>query len=420
MRDTPTGLSSISPRDPIGVRVTTGRKGPSGAPMFGSTDRFWLCTVETMVQKFSKSSSPTSSLHPSFVAWNDLAEKTMNKQGERRPAGRVAALRGNLVHATPAECVQWYRAASQLPEPHPNPPSKRAACTGNEAVARRFSGIGAGDVETYEEIACPGEDCIFAQRRLCKVQGDLLFRLRWDSSDPLERNFPALLAMYHTGGMHSVSSIMGLFEFVLGTEAVQPTRPREEWKKGLAAELGVENPSLVGLPFVMTVGKKTNRQNGNVYTIVNFSPDGDLIENWLLAQVRLRGLLGSSISAPALPPADIRSESAQVAIDEARSEFDPASVVIDVPPMTPSGAAADVTEERRRLGADILATVSREDAPAVLSNLLTVDGNPGPSTVADLSLEDVSRAREAMKLHPLFLAKGGDVVGGDQPPLFSE
>lgn len=365
-RTIPAGLVGVEPRDPIGVAVTMGIKGKGGAPML--KDRFWLMSPQTASTEFHAGGksyrSPARTLHPSFARWNDAAKAGEAGAGDRRGPGRVGTIRGNLVHADLKDAAFWNRAAQKLPEPHENPPSQRPACEGNGITALRFSGITEGR-EEYESIACPNEDCPFAIRGLCKPHAMLLFRLRWDQTDEFERGFPSLLAMWSTRGWNSLRNLLGLFELVLGTEAVAPWEPREKWKTGLAQELGLDRVSLVGMPFVMTIGEKTKPSEQKRFTVVSFSPDGDLVE-WLVNQRRQRELAGGT-ERLALPPISCGdSEIMEDLRHGARSEFDPAAIeivpggtAIQPPPveekkLSPEKAASILAAAERKGGEDLV------------------------------------------------------------------
>ena len=302
-RQTPTGLAGVAPKTPVGVVVTVGIKGKSGAPTM--KDRFWLMSPHASSRDFKAGEKSYTSLardpHPAFAAWNEAAKASEEGATGRRGPGRVGTLRGMIVHADLAHAAMWNRSAQKLPEPHPNPPSQRPACEGNGITARRYVELLKSGEERFADIACPNGECPFAIRRLCKPAAHLIFMLRWDASDPFQAHFPSLLAMYSTRSWNTLRSLMGMFELVLGTRAVAPWEPEESWQPGLAAELGIANPSLFGLPFVMTVSEKTNSEKKSRFPVVAFSPDGDLAA-WLVHQREQRHLAGGgerlAIAAP--------------------------------------------------------------------------------------------------------------------------
>lgn len=315
--ETPSGLVGLGSRDPIGVHVAVAVKGKSGAPTYGG--RWWFMSHQTHSEEFVSSQGKrrrdlTRSPAAGFEKWNAAAKALGRNLPEEGP-GRLGILRGVLVHAKMEDAALWRRGMYRFPEGHQNPKTRRHACTGNGITATRYMGAEDGQ-ERYETIACPNRECEFAMCGACKPEGNLLFQLRWRADDPWEAEFPQVLAFYDTHGWETTEGIRGLFEYVLGTEAllteeerkVATLEQRAKWKRGLAQELGISDVSLVGLPFVMTVSEKTRRADeqsphGKRNVVVNFSWDGQLIP-WLLAQ-REQKLLLSEGNPSALPPAPI-------------------------------------------------------------------------------------------------------------------
>jgi len=249
----------------------------------------------------------------------------------------------------------------KFPAGHENPKSLRPACEGNGITALRFTGM-TGDEERFERIACPNLDCPFAMAGQCKPSAHLVFMLRWDRSDPFEAGFPALVAEYTTGGWESLAGMRGLFEFVLGTAAVRTPEEvatatadeRATWRAGLAAELGIAETSLVGMPFVMTVTERTKAAKGNAatgtrYPVVSFSPDGDLVE-WLLNQARRRKELAGAPEPLALPSASVQAPYfEEITRHESRAEV--RQEVLDITPEPPVRLPADSIAELQEIAA---------------------------------------------------------------------
>lgn len=319
--DFPTGLVGVEPaRGGAGVRASVGIRSNSGEPIL--KNRFFLMNPVASPARFQlKSGGDMKGLrsepHPSFTAWNEEAKKDL------RGSSRCGALRANLIHARLSDAAEWNAAAQKLPG-HPSPPSQRPACCGDGIRALRFVGMEGGE-EVFREIACPNELCEFRQRvgtkpAPCKANATLVFRLRWNRDDPVERDLPEMVCTWHTRSPQSLSRLMTLFEMILGTEKVAPHTPRERWKAGLAADLGVPDPSLVGLPFVMSVGEKSKPSEGWVFPIVSFSLDGDPVQ-WLLAQQAHRLQLAAGGPAPLALPAVSSPEIRHVA-DLSRAEWE--------------------------------------------------------------------------------------------------
>lgn len=350
MTEIPMGLVGVHPRQPIGVHINMSIRGDNGAPTFGG--RFWLMAQPTLSRKYSSGQKSWTALardeHPRFIAWNTEARKLGSELDPKRGAGRVGMLRGNIVHARWNDAAGWNRSAQKLPAPHPNPSlSRRPACEGNGIRARRFV-RNHGDEEVFQSIACPNQLCPFAQAGVCKPDTNLVFKLRWNEGDPWELQFPALLAHWHTGGWESTAALMGLFEYVLGSEALLSPEDRAQatdeerstWRPGFASALGLrsEDVSLVGMPFSMSVHYRTKagdsrNPSGSRFPVVSFSPEGDL-EAWLVAQHQRRTLLaGVAPETLALPPASVADPGfVEITRHEARLEATGAVLdeVIDV------------------------------------------------------------------------------------------
>lgn len=314
--DFPTGLEGVEPaRGGAGVRATVGIRSNSGEPIL--KDRFFLMNPVASPAKFQlrnggEMKGLRSLPHPSFVRWNEEAKKG--------PA-RCGALRGNLIHARLEDAAEWNAAAQKLPG-LPSPPSMRPACAGDGVHALRFDRAENGE-EIFREISCPNELCEFRQKistkpPACKANATLIFRLRWNPEDPIERDLPGMVCTWHTRSPQSLSRLMTLFEMILGTERVAPSTPPERWKAGLAADLGVVDPSLVGLPFVMSVSEKS--KDGHVFPIVSFSLDGDPVQ-WLLSQQSHRRQLAAgglvSLALPVVSDQEVRHVA-----DLARAEWE--------------------------------------------------------------------------------------------------
>jgi hypothetical protein len=319
-RDIPSGIVGVHGRDPIGVHLSAALRGANGAP--AGKGVWWFTTQATHKQSFKSGSGSTwtskaRDLDPAFRAWNEGAKEALQAKAKdpRAGLGRFARVRGNFVHERWQQAARWNRRAQKLAEGHPNPRNGEPACEGNGVWAWRFAGEGPDGRNAFDRIACPNEDCQFAMSKLCRPAGHLLFQLRWDPEDPLERGLLPLMALWDTTSWESTANLKGLLEHVLGTEALltdeeramATNEERAEWRTGLAAQFGVPDPSLVGLPFVMTINEKTSpakpgSPQGSRYTVVRFSPDGDLVA-WLLAQARRRRELAGGFEPRALPAA---------------------------------------------------------------------------------------------------------------------
>jgi hypothetical protein len=339
----PQGLVGAGERPAIGVHLSNAVKSKTnGAPT--GRGRFYFTTQTTKAREFqassgSKYSSPSRDLHPSFRAWNDGAMGLPEVLGPAGP-GRFGIVRGNLIWADLRHSARWSRVCQKM-DGKPAPPSRRPACEGNGISARRFVEM-RGDEEVYATIPCPNEDCPFAMSRACKPSAHLVFRLRWNPADPFEAQFPSLICEWNTNGWQSLAAMRGLFELVLGTAALRTpeevamatAEERAAWLPGLARDFGVDNPSLLGLPFVMVMGERTKpakpgQAAGTRYPVVSFSFDGDPAE-WLMLQRRQRDFLAAGTApAPLLLPSVQDPLFAAVTRHESRVEIMPE--VVDPP-----------------------------------------------------------------------------------------
>jgi len=308
----------------VGVKVNVGIKGPSGAPIH--KDRFFLMSPHAHSADTSGPNKLRRDFLPAFAAWN---ERSMPAQGRGQVAPGLpptVTLRGLIAHSRLQDCVRWNRAAQKAANGEKSPPSGRPWCQGNGVEAVRIATDAAGE-EAERSIPCPNEECPFAINGLCKPRLELLFMLRWDGGAAWQAGLPPLLALYTSHSWNTLKSLLGLFTLVLGTEAVTPWEPEETWIPGIAAELGVTEPSLFGLPFAMTVGEKTKParpgQEGRRFPVVTFAPEGDLAA-WLLSQLQRRRYLESgNLLAPKLLPS-VLDEDLQPALDVAHVELEPA------------------------------------------------------------------------------------------------
>lgn len=344
------GIEGLEGRLPIGAAVTVGVKGPSGAPT--NTDRFFFVLPHD-VKDGKHSIRP---LHPSFASFNGA-----------EPAKRQM-LRGNLIHADRSECFSYNLRAQVLAplDKWPAHPQKRPACTGDGNVATRYYGeTGADD---FREIECPNELCEFRQgaKKLCKPFAQLLFRPRWSEGSTL----PTPLTKLTTGSWYSTAVLLGFFDYI----AAQ------------AKHLGMESYSLFGLPFTLTLTRKTKPQEGQAFPVLAISPECDLIQ-FFLAQTESRSRLAAGNPALALPavaltdpemndPEVLASDLAAITPTEPITKprnapndgLDPIEAeVIDGPSVPPFVARVLHAAESRGIAAEAIESIiggKLEDAPA--------------------------------------------------------
>jgi hypothetical protein len=100
----------------------------------------------------------------------------------------------------------------------------------------------------------------------------LLFQPVWQSD-----KLPMPLMKFTSQSWHTISGLVGMFEHI--TEQ--------------AAQLGVESPSLYGLPFEMVLVTKTDSVKKTSFPVVRFSPTVNL-QAFLLSQQANRKMLSEA------------------------------------------------------------------------------------------------------------------------------
>lgn len=248
------GIEGVHGVEPVGAVLTIGQKGPRGNPV--DNDRFFL-VVPTM------GADGRREAHPEFAKFNDM-------QPERRQI-----VHGNLVHVEEADAWEYHLKAQVLPKPWQAHPDKRPSCIGDGERATRYHGKTGPD--DFREMDCPNDLCEFRQgtgAKPCKPWGRLYFRIRW----PYYEAWPTPLVKWATGSWNSVRSVLGFFEHVR-----------------LQAEgLGLESYSLYGLPFSLTLSRKTKPSAKTSFPVVSMSPECDLIGFFLQQRTQIQELNGST------------------------------------------------------------------------------------------------------------------------------
>lgn len=285
-RETPRGIDDLRERQPIGCALAMGRKGPSGAPV----DKHRFFVVRPVADGMGREARRAE--HPAFGQFNQLADPTWNDAARKAHDEKRASVRGILVHARPEDAYTLRRQADRL-RGHEHP-RLGPSCMGNGEVAERFF----PDRGDYGPIPCPGARCEFAaaapgQRASCHPHVKLVFQLRFD-------NLPCLLCKYSSNGWGSTSGIHGFFGDL-----------RQQ-----AAALGVEEPSVYGIPFVLTLSRRSNPAAKTAWVEVSMSadfPPGMTLQEYLLRQADARRQLAGAMPLLALGMA---ASAADADIDE--------------------------------------------------------------------------------------------------------
>ena len=232
----PDGIKGLEGREPVSVVLSLGIKNASGVPM--EKDRFHLVVPHEAEGRRVH--------HAGFAAFNSA------------PPDKRQLIRGNLIHATEAECFHMNLRAQVAKtlglRGHPN---RRPVCEGDGVRALRWTGQ---DPDDYTEVPCPNKDCParLVEPAECKPFSRLLFRLRWPEGNPL----PSVVAKFTTGGWNTSANLRGFFDQIATTDR----------------EIGLKDYTLFGLPFTLTLHQQTKASARRKFPVVAISPDMDLIE----------------------------------------------------------------------------------------------------------------------------------------------
>lgn len=240
-----TRIRGLGIREPVGAVLRIGQKGPRGNPI--DNDRFFFAVPQEDERRIRP-------LHPEFGGYH-AANQTAR-----------TVIHGNLVHANEADAWHHQLAAQLLGKPHLPHPRGLPACRGDGDHAVRFIRMGEDGKEVWDNISCPNEKCEFRLEgnRVCKPFARLYFRPRWRKP-----GLPSPLTKWVTRSWNSAASLKGLFAYV----------------RAQATALGLEAFSVYGLPFSMTLSKKSQGDRKRSFPVVSFAVEGDLVE-YFLAQRR--------------------------------------------------------------------------------------------------------------------------------------
>lgn len=230
-------IEGLAGREPVGAVLTVGHKAPSGNPEH--TDRFYL----VQPQEVDGVRAP----HPAFAAFNTA------------DVARRQVIRGNLVHSTVAECFEYNLRAQNLPG-IPAHPSRGPHCIGDGIKAKRWNG------EKYIDIDCPNEKCQFraevhpGKPIPCKPSMRLMFRVRWTEGSPL----PPMVVKFTSQAWNTTKNLLGMLEHI----------------EKNAKALGIDNFSLYGFPFMLTLTKKKrsgDAKTARSFPVVTATPELDIV-----------------------------------------------------------------------------------------------------------------------------------------------
>ena len=243
------GIAGLEGREPVGAVVTIGVKDRQrGHPI--EKDRFHIVNPNE--------ENGFRQRHPAFKSFNDAA-----------PEHRKM-IRGNLVHAQKELCFEHHLKAQVLKTAHPN---RMPCCVGDGEKATRWMG---GASDNFKQIECPHDKCEFRLTKppLCKPFMRFLFRIRWNKD-----SLPTPLMKYTSGSWNTTRNFKGFFEHI----------------ENAAQNLGLNDYTLFGFPFIMTLGDKTKPSDKSRFPVVTISPEIDVIEFFGQQREKIRQL---SVSVP--------------------------------------------------------------------------------------------------------------------------
>jgi len=264
------GVEGLSPQERPVLAVTVGRRAEGGFPI--NKKSFYFMGAHADARNYGKFSAKGREPHPAYAKWNALADRENGKefQGGRR----TSTVEGMFIHAKLGEAADWRRARQKGPSGAANPPSDRPWCSGNGVEALRFCGTAEDGAERFETVPCAGSLCPYAIQQgkadvPCKPRLRVWFLPVWGS----ELSFPQYLAEWSTQSPQNIESFLGMMESLLGTArvfagaAVAPGRVVE----GLVDQLGIENPSIFGFRFSMSIIEETSKVRQTRYPLVRFT-----------------------------------------------------------------------------------------------------------------------------------------------------
>lgn len=269
--DAPTGIAGLKGRPPIGAAVTIGIKGDKGFPT--QRDRFHIVEV-------NENDQGRRPHHRAFDAFNSVD----NPEARR-------LLRGNIVHATQAGCFES-RLNCQVQPGGQQHPRRIPFCRGDGVTAVRWMG---GDEGNFKSITCPHDKCEYRQPQQgnkpipCKPWMRFAFRITWAPETQAllvakgRPEMPSMTVKLTSGSWATAANFKGFFDSFCDN----------------ARELGVANPVLFGLPFVLQLTERTNRQRKSRYPVITITPTMDVVE-FLMKQRDQLDHLHATPPAPAL------------------------------------------------------------------------------------------------------------------------
>jgi hypothetical protein len=242
-------IAGTEGREPVGCVLSCGVKKPGGGYPI-EKDRYHIVVP--------REDNGRRVHHPAFSGFNSAVPD------------KRKMIRGNLVHATKADCYEGYLRNQVGPKPPSGPgahPNRMPFCTGDGVHAVRWLG---DEADNFQDIKCPNERCEFRLTAppTCKPFTRLLFRIRWPDGNPL----PSLLCKFTSGGWNTYCNVLGLFDYLEKT----------------AANIGLEHYNLFGFPFTMTLIQQTKPSEKTKFPVTIITPEADPVEFFARQSERIK------------------------------------------------------------------------------------------------------------------------------------
>lgn len=249
-------IAGIEGREPVGVVLSAGVK--DSARGFPTEKEYFHLVVP-------REENGKRAHHPAFSGFNQA-------KPERRKT-----VRGVIVHATETECFEGYlRCQVGYKNKGQAHPDRRPFCEGDGVHAMRWLGEAPDD---FAEIKCPADKCEYrlTEPKLCKPFSRLLFLLNWSAESPL----PKMLCKFTSGSVYTYMNLRGFFDRI----------------KKTAHQLGLEDYSLLGLPFSLTLTMQTRPSKQTKFPVIVITPEIDPLEFFYQQRERIGQLQAQRFTA---------------------------------------------------------------------------------------------------------------------------
>lgn len=335
MLDTPSGIAGFEGREPIAAAVAMSVKDPrNGAP--SKKDRFHIMTSDLTQKEYSKATggtykAPARDLHPSFAAFNNLADPRLLEAHPDLPADEIAKRKARyaaellqrrqiparIAHVTAAECFElrlqtakakaWTNCNGVAVPAIPEHPKKGPVCIGNGEIANRWNG------RDYERIPCPGEACLYSakgpissytkqpEKAPCGPWMRFVARFDWPRTEG-RAPLPNLVFKLTSSGWNTAKEFKGFFDAF------------ERACRGFGVDPATV--PLFEMPILITLAERRNMETSppSVFPVASISMRGDIdLIAWIGGQLE-RGahLRQLSAASPVIALTDRSQQSPEV------------------------------------------------------------------------------------------------------------